>query len=132
MVFDLSEKGRKEFYEYWFKKSEEILNDTRIDYEGKCKLLSISISSLKNYSSQIEMYHQQVGIFWEIKKNYAVIENLELKENGKISLKTEESKEFIKKYEERLKKMSSSFESDLEKVIKNDKDVKTFTFSNLN
>jgi hypothetical protein len=130
--YDLSDKGIKEFYSNWFKKNEDIIKDTGLNYEGKCKLLFMNINNLKSYNLQVEMYKEQIKILWETKKSNVINGSAELKEYGKVSIKTIEIDQSIKKHTERLKCMSSSFESDLEKIMRDDKDVKMINFSNLN
>ncbi len=127
---DLSDKGEKEFYKKWFEETESMIEKYSKSDSSLDKVISYKLTQLKSYMHQKEMYEKQLEIFWDTKKNHLIqCQREKEKYNGSISLKSQEIEKKLENHESYLKKMSSSFENDLEKIIDSDKDVNNLHLS---
>ncbi len=129
-MIDLSDEGRKKFYETFFGDVEKL---RMIDgsYESKYNIMLNLIEGLKSYENQIQFYKSQLKILWELKKNHFKISSQEREDlNGVISLSSQKRGEAIKKYEDNLQKFSKSFKKDLAEIIS--KDPSTVSSVNFN
>lgn len=123
MNLDFSEKGREEFYRDIGNKVEKLSKNDG-DISTRYNIAINYLNNLLGYEHQRKMYNEQVKILWNLKKNQLILMNYDIQTFGVLKLETQERGDFIKKHEEILKRMSSSFKEDLEKMIRSDPDVR--------
>ena len=129
MQMDFSDKGREEYYKKVFDRVGILKNETAT-FEGKYKILLLELEKIRSYESQKKMYNEQMKMYWDIKKNFIIKCHLEKETlGGVVSHETQEKGEDIKKYEQNLRKISSNFDEDLEKIVMNDPDVRNITLN---
>ncbi len=129
---DYSDEGREEFYKNWFNFIEnEIINNNQISESGKLNLIKMNLTVLKEYESLRKQYFNQIKQLIMLKKNSSIIKYLEKEIYGTYTNETIERDKKINEYEENLRRISKSFDSDLEKIIGTDMNIKSFKM-NLN
>jgi hypothetical protein len=91
----------------------------------------MNLTVLKEYESLRKQYFNQIKQLIMLKKNSSIIKYLEKEIYGTYTNETIERDKKINEYEENLRRISKSFDSDLEKIIGTDMNIKSFKM-NLN
>ncbi len=127
-MIDLSDKGREKYYKKFFEDVEKIKKAEFPD-KNKYRLLNQVVTNLQIYERQREIYNNQLKMLWELKKNQLIVSEIEKENIGTNTFDTLKREDSIKKYSESLRKFSSSFKEDLEKIIQSDPKVRNIKFN---
>jgi VIT1/CCC1 family predicted Fe2+/Mn2+ transporter len=118
-MFDLSDEGREKFYGEFFNRINN-LEKGEISESNKYKLLRMEIVALNSYENQRKIYRISLKKYWDLKKNQMRIKRNEEEIIGTNTAETTERERAIKKYEDFLNKISTSFKADLERIVSQD------------
>jgi hypothetical protein len=126
-MLDLSDEEKIEFYEDLFDKADK-LESMQGEYEYKYKILKMYLNNIKLYESTREHYNKGLDLLWKLKKNYAILLKRDKENLGVLTNETEQIETLIQKNVNFLNKQSKSFKEDLEKIIKDDPEVKRILY----